>query len=199
MFEKIFKHRNIFIPAAVFIVALTVRLVYCSQIISTPLMHGMAADSGKYEQIALEMLQGVFTNNDILLFNPLYPSFLAAIYRVADHHNEAVIFIQALLDAISSIFIYYCTRIFFNRQAALIASAGYAFYGLAIFYTGLLLAPTLIIFFLLSSTALLLYARCHHLKPAVFFFRYSPWACCSLCAKHHYCTSRDTCLDRLFF
>ena len=169
MFEKIFKHRDIFIPAAVFVVAITVRLVYFSQIISTPLMHGMAADSGKYEQIALQMLQGVFTNNDFLFLNPLYPSFLAAIYSVVGHHNEAVIFIQALLDAISSIFVYYCTLIFFNRQAALTASAGYAFYGLAVFYTGLLLAPTLIIFSLLSSTALLLYATYHRLKLAVFF------------------------------
>ena len=95
MFEKIFKHRDIFIPAAVFVVAITVRLIYFSQIISTPLMHGMAADSGKYEQIALQMLQGVFTNNDFLFLNPLYPSFLAAIYSVVGHHNEAVIFIQA--------------------------------------------------------------------------------------------------------
>jgi len=69
---------------AIFILALVIRLVYLNQIISTPIFYGLAMDSDKYENYALEITKGNFTHKDSIYLNPLYPFFLALIYSYVD-------------------------------------------------------------------------------------------------------------------
>lgn len=142
----------------VFGVALGIRLIYFLQASKTPIAYGLAADSGKYEQIARQLIDGSFSNSDFLFLNPLYPCFLSLIYRIAGQQTMAVMAVQALVDTATCMLVYYCGRVIYGHLAALVGAALYALYGFAIFYTGLVLAPTLVIFFLIGAVALLLWA-----------------------------------------
>ena len=152
----------------VFILALFIRLVYLNQIISTPIFQGLAADAEKYESFALQILKGNLTHKDFLYLNPLYPFFLALIYLIFGHGNLSIVFIQGAIDSISCIIIYYIAATLFNKKVGIISAFIYACYGIAIFYTGILLAPTVAIFFTLLFIALLLAAE--EKRKAIIFF-----------------------------
>jgi len=143
----------------VFILALFIRLVYLNQVISTPIFQGLAVDTEKYENFALQIIKGNLTYKDSIYLNPLYPFFLALIYLIFGHSNLSVVIIQAILDSVSCILIYYIASLLFNKKVAIIAALIYACYGIAVFYTGILLAPTLVIFFTLLFIASLLVAQ----------------------------------------
>lgn len=66
----------------VFVIALSILLLYLNQIISTPVLHGLAADTEKYESFAFQILKGNLTYKDSIYLNPLYPFFLALIYLI---------------------------------------------------------------------------------------------------------------------
>ncbi|MBW1854712.1 MAG: glycosyltransferase family 39 protein, partial [Deltaproteobacteria bacterium] len=133
--------------------------VYLNQIISTPIFQGLAADAEKYESLALQILKGNLTHKDFLYLNPLYPFFLALIYLIFGHSQLAVVLIQTVVDSLSCILIYYIASMLFNKRAGIISALIYACYGIAIFYTGILLAPTVIIFFNLLFISSLLAAE----------------------------------------
>jgi len=143
----------------VFFLALFIRLLYLNQITSTPLFHGLAVDDEKYESFALQILKGNFTHKDFIYLNALYPFFLALIYLIFGHSNLSVVLIQGIIDSISCVVIYYIASILFNKKVGIIAALTYACYGIAIFYTGILLAPTVVIFFTLLFIASLLFAQ----------------------------------------
>ena len=152
----------------VFILALLIRLLYLNQVISTPILHGLAVDDEKYESFALQILEGNLTHKDSIYLNPLYPFFLALIYFIFGHSNLTVVFIQGIIDSISCILIYYIASMLFNKRVGIIAAFIYACYGIAIFYTGILLAPTVVIFFTLLFIASLLVAE--EKRQVIIFF-----------------------------
>jgi len=152
----------------VFILALFIRLLYLNQIISTPIFHGLAVDTEKYESFALQIIKGNLTQKDSIYLNPLYPFFLALIYLIFGHGNLSVIFIQGIMDSISCVIIYYIASLLFNKKVGIISALIYACYGIAIFYTGILLAPTVVIFFTLIFIASLLFAE--EKRQVIIFF-----------------------------
>ncbi|MBW2184659.1 MAG: tetratricopeptide repeat protein, partial [Deltaproteobacteria bacterium] len=119
---------------------------------------GLATDAEEYEGLALQILRGNLTLKDFIYLNPLYPFFLAFIYLIFGHNNLAVVLIQAVIDSLSCLLIYYIASTLFNKRLGIVAAFIYACYGIAIFYTGILLAPTLVIFFTLLFIASLLFA-----------------------------------------
>ena len=133
----------------VFILALSIRLLYLNQIISTPIFQGLALASEEYEVFALKILKGNLTHKDFIHLHPIYPFFLSFIYLIFGHSNLSVVIIQGIIDSISCILIYYIASRLFNKRVGIIAALTYACYGIAIFYTGILLAPTVINFFTL--------------------------------------------------
>ena len=145
--------------AGIFVLALFIRLLYLNQIISTPIFHGLVVDAEKYDSFALHILKGNLTHKDFIYLNPLYPFFLAFIYLIGGHSHFAVACIQALIDSISSVLIYFISSTLFNKKVGAIAALTYACYGLTIFYTGVILAPTLVIFLSLSLIVSLLAAQ----------------------------------------
>ena len=145
--------------AGIFLLALAIRLLYLSQVIHTPIFHGLVADAEKYDSLALYILKGNLTHKDFIYLNPLYPFFLASIYLTGGHSHFAVVFVQALIDSLSSMLIYFITSTLFNKKVGVIAAFTYALYGIAIFYTGILLAPTLVIFLTLLFIASLIFAE----------------------------------------
>jgi len=143
----------------VFLVALSLRVVYLSQIISTPLFHGLVPDSEQYQQLALRILKGDFTHREFIYLNPLYPFFLALGYLILGQNPILVAGVQALLDSLSCVLLFSITSTLFGRWAGSIAAFIYACYAIAIFYTGMLLAPAVVIFVMLLFIYLLITAE----------------------------------------
>ena len=152
----------------VFVLALFIRLVYLDQIIPTPLFHGLAVDSEKYDSFALQILKGNLTHKDFIYLNSLYPFFLALIYLMFGHSHFSVVLIQGIIDSLSCILIYSIASTLFNKKVGIIAALTYACYGIAIFYTGILLAPTVVIFLTLLFVASLLAAEGKRQLPIFF-------------------------------
>ncbi len=145
---------------AVFITALLLRSAYLSQLASTPLSDFFSADSEHYNRVALRILAGDIAFRESVYMNPVYPLFLAAVYSVFGADPAYVGIVQAVLDSLSCVLIYLiCLKAFKNKNLALLSSFIYAFYGMAIFYTGFLMRATLSVFINLALVWTLLIAK----------------------------------------
>lgn len=151
-----------------FVLAFSIRLIYLYQMMSTPIFHGLVADAVKFDSFSLQILKGNFTDKESIYLSPLYPLFLALIYRLFGYSHLAVVLIQAIIDSLSCLLIYYIASTLTNKKVGIIASFTYACYGIAIFYTGILLAPTLVIFLTLLFIASLIVAEKRGKAPTLF-------------------------------
>jgi hypothetical protein len=80
---------------------------------------------------------------------PLYPLFLRAVYSIFGGYNyRAVFVIQAIIGAITSLFVYLAACRLWNRRAGLIAALIYAIYPHFILYNVTTLTETLGLFFI---------------------------------------------------
>ncbi len=159
--------KSIHVPIGVFICALCIRLLYISQLKNTPIFSGLALDSTIYHNLGIMIANGHYTARDLIYFNPLYPFFIGFIYSLSGESQTSVLVAQAVLDALSCFLVYHIGLKTFNRRVALIASGVYTFYGIAIFYTGLLLAPSVVVFFSLLMVAFLLWSE-ERSKPMLY-------------------------------
>lgn len=170
--EKVTRRGNFFAHyypiTGIAILALSFRFFYLYQVIATPIFRGLAMDAEKYDLFALFLLEGNFTHNDFIYLNALYPFFLALIYLVAGHSLVVVLIVQAVMDSASCLLIYYIAATQVNRHVGILAALIYSCYGISIFYTGILLAPTVVIFLTLSCIALTIAAGVKR-KMALFF------------------------------
>ncbi len=142
--------------AGIFLLALLLRGAYLHQIAPTPLARFLAADTGNFDEFSRGILAGELFQPESIYFNPLYPFFLALVYRVSGPHPLAAMAVQALLDASVCLLLYgISVRALKSRTTGLIAAFIYSAYGLAVFYTGLLLGTTAAAF-LFTLTAFLL-------------------------------------------
>jgi tetratricopeptide (TPR) repeat protein len=156
------------IIAAIFLLALVLRLLFVSQVTSTPIFHGLAIDTAEYADIALQLMRGNLTPPNYIYLNSVYPFFLAMVYLILGSSPLPIIIIQAILDSISCALVYHLSGRVFNKHVATVAGIAYALYGIAIFYTGLQLATTVVIFLSLLMTSFLIFAK-ENKKMPVFF------------------------------
>ncbi|MBN1353461.1 MAG: glycosyltransferase family 39 protein [Candidatus Omnitrophica bacterium] len=98
---------------------------------------------------------------------PLYPYFLAVVFKLFGPGVQWVFAIQCLLGIVSNLLIYVITRRFFGTATALIAAAISLLYGPFMFYESVLLRATLITFTMLL-TAWLFTIAMDHKKPVYF-------------------------------
>ena len=120
------------ILAGIFLLSLVLRLIYLYQLKSTPIFGFFTVDSEYYDKFALKILAGNLTFKETIYLNPLYPFFLALIYRIFGHNFVAVGIIQAIIDSLSCIFLYLISiKIFKKKSIGLLASFIYAGYWMA--------------------------------------------------------------------
>ncbi|MGD0336053.1 MAG: glycosyltransferase family 39 protein [Candidatus Omnitrophota bacterium] len=132
---------------AILLVSLILRFACLIQLKSSHLSGFFVADAYPYDSLALEILKGNLFSRDFLYTYPVYPFFVSIVYYIFGHSLIAVGVIQILLDALTGILLYsICLKIFNKKSIALLAFFMYACYGLAILYTGFLVAVTLSIF-----------------------------------------------------
>jgi hypothetical protein len=136
------------LAATVVAAALIVRVLH---VLFTSRMNPLAADlqldAATYDRWARALAFGGNPGPTTLMQAPLYPWFLSVVYRVVGPSLTAVRFIQALLGTATCSLVIYGTRRFFESWlAAIVAGAATALYAPLIFYEGILVPATLIVF-----------------------------------------------------
>jgi len=112
-----------------------------------PLASDLQLDAATYDRWARALAFGGDTGPTTLMQAPLYPWLLSIIYRVFGPSPDVVRIVQALVGTASCGLIMLSARRFFKSNgAALIAGLLAALYAPLIFYEGLLLPATLIVF-----------------------------------------------------
>ena len=136
---------------AVLGIACVIRLAFVLLYPQLPVVNDAAA----YDQqgFSIAFSHGVLQGNDgpiPISKGPVYPIFLAVIYRIAGYHHTAARVVQALLSAWSVLLIYKLAQTVFPPGIALIASALAAIYPPFISYSGLLLTEIASVVLLLA-------------------------------------------------
>jgi tetratricopeptide (TPR) repeat protein len=142
---------------AVFIVATAVRLVYLAEYRGVPYYDRPFGDSSHYQRRAVEIVSGDLVGRQAyFLGSPLYPYFMAAIYRPFGVSFTLLRVIQILIGGATCVLIYLLARTMARAgpHQSFIAGLLAAGYGTLVFYDSTLLMTTLELF--LTSASLLL-------------------------------------------
>jgi hypothetical protein len=137
-----------FLAAMVVLVAAIVRVLH---VLFTarlnPLAHNLILDSAVYDRWAKAIVWGGELPATRLMQAPLYPWFLSLVYRVFGPNLTAVRSVQAVLGILACAFItIYARRLFRSSTAGIISGLLAALYLPSIFYEGVILPATLILF-----------------------------------------------------
>ncbi len=154
------EHRPYWLAGASTIVAaaFAIRILhlFCTERMN-PLAPFLQLDAATYDRWARALAFGGDPGPTTLMQAPLYPWFLAAIYKIFGPLPATARALQALLGTATAALIMYTTRrVFSSAAAALVAGALAALYAPLIFFEGLILPATLIVF--LNALALALFA-----------------------------------------
>lgn len=156
------RHRAWALAIVVFALALTVRLVNYWDMRDSPLLSDDAtlADARYYDFRAKSIAGGDIWGDEAFFLGPLYEYFLAIPYALtsqgipqpkwrlaqATYEPDAAIYTQCVLGALSCAMLGLISRRLFDAVAGWTTGLLAAFFGPAIFFDGLLMAPTLILF-----------------------------------------------------
>ena len=150
------QHRSIR-SIAIFLVALTIRLIHIWQIRRAPFFTILMGDSHGYDVWAQEIAKGDWIGHEVFYQAPLYPYFLGVIYSTLGRNLVAVRVCQAIIGSCSCVLLASAARRFFSPSAGIVAGLVLALYAPAIFFDGLLQKSVLDVFFV--CLALWLIAR----------------------------------------
>ena len=116
-------------------------------------------DAVSYDSIATNLIEGNGYRNskgEVPVLPPVYPTFLAATYKLTAHSFTVVRIAQAVLGAATCAVVYLIGRKAFNAATGLVAALLMAVYPWFIFYNRLLITETLsILLFSLAVLAML--------------------------------------------
>ncbi len=104
------------------------------------------SDSDFYYQRANEIAAGDIFNSKAFMRWPVYAYLLAFLFKLSATNIAFVYWLQFLLGVCSCLLLYFVARILFNQSVGFIAALFYAWYGLFVFYEGLLLYVTVSLF-----------------------------------------------------
>jgi tetratricopeptide (TPR) repeat protein len=130
----------------IFILAFALRFVYLSQLKNSPLFDTPVMDAEYHDQWAQAIVAEEDFTGGVFFRAPLYPYFLASVYRIFGHDYWIARMIQFLIGSLSCVLIYFLGKRIFNNRTAVIAGGMAAFYGVLIYFEGELLIPVLLVF-----------------------------------------------------
>ncbi len=154
--------------AIIFIVALIVRLIYAVQLSVTPFFAHPIVDAAFHDAWARDILDLGAGHEGVFFRAPLYPYFLALIYRLSDGSYFAPRLVQSFLGALTAALTYLTAFQLTKRRAAgWFAGLGAALYGMLVYFDGELLVETLFIPLLLGSIYTYARLRAHPRSSAL--------------------------------
>jgi tetratricopeptide (TPR) repeat protein len=124
--------------AAIFLVAVAVRLVNLWQIRHSPFFTVLMGDARGYDEWAQQIAHGDWLGHDVFYQAPLYPYFLGILYRVAGRDLLVVRLCQAVIGSLACVLLGLAGWRLFSKRTGLIAGMTLALYGPAIFFDGLI-------------------------------------------------------------
>src|SRR5437867_8414004 len=113
---------------AIFAIALVVRLVHVWQIRPAPFFSVLMGDSRGYDEWARRIAGGDWWGHEVFYQAPLYPYFLAVIYRVFGRNLLLVRIIQAIIGSGSCALVALAAERVFSRAAGVAAGLILAVY-----------------------------------------------------------------------
>jgi tetratricopeptide (TPR) repeat protein len=147
-----------FLLIAVFVVALGLRLVYLNELREAPFFHHPIGDSRIYHERALDIAAGDMVGREAYFHSsPLYPYFMALIYKVFGVNFTALRIIQLIIGSVTCVLIYLLTRRAApdSNAAPLAAGMAAALYGTLAFFDADLLMISLVLLFTCGAMLLL--------------------------------------------
>ena len=101
----------------VFVVALSLRLLVLSEYHDVPYYDRPFSDSEQYQQRALEIVAGdVLGHHESFLGSPIYPYFMAAVYKPFGVHFSLLRVLQILLGSLTCVLIYRLARALYKEN-----------------------------------------------------------------------------------
>ncbi len=152
----------------IIILAAGIRIFYWIQFQSTDLGSILLIDAEGYHLKALKLLTNGWLGDSAFYQAPLYPYFLAIIYKIFGPQTLIIQGIQIVLSIGTVWLIYKIGETLFNRKVAILGAGLCAVYGPFIFYSVLILKVTLSLFFSCLFILTLLWA-CDSSKSIVIF------------------------------
>ena len=137
----------------IWLLAFALRGLYIWQISDAPFFDLRIGDADAYHAWARRIAEGDWIGHDVFYQAPLYPYFLAVVYRILGDSVLIVRIVQAVVGATSCALLASAGMALFGRAGAL-AGLGLAIYPSAIFLDGLLEKSALVTFFMTAVLAL---------------------------------------------
>jgi tetratricopeptide (TPR) repeat protein len=130
-----------------FALALSLRLIYLHQISDSILFETLVGDGRSFDAWAQRLLSAG-DSPETFYQAPLYPYFLAGIYRIFGHDTYAVRVVQVVLGSGACVLLAGVVQGFFSsRRAGLIAGVLLAIYPLSIYFDGIVQKTSMAQFF----------------------------------------------------
>ncbi|MBN2185186.1 MAG: glycosyltransferase family 39 protein [Candidatus Krumholzibacteriota bacterium] len=134
------RNKNLLIGAAIFVLAITVRLIYLYEISKGELFGTPVIDSATYLDIAKNISSTGSLDPRIFWQSFIYPLYLASIISLFDGHLLIARIIQLIAGSVSAVLIYNLGKKLFDVRIGIIASVITALYGPLFFFEAELLA-----------------------------------------------------------
>lgn len=154
---------SIAIFAAIIIAAALVRVSCIAELSSSKMGEALSVDAKFYRNVASEIASGKNLPTGALTFNPLYPFFLAAVFKLFGESLLATRIVQSFLGLLTIVLVYFAGRRLVKGESketlradrvAALAAAMAVLFPIFVLYEAMILATTLEIFLLVSSFAL---------------------------------------------
>lgn len=137
--------------------ATLLRAIYLIEVSDTPFFLHLHTDPWMYDHWARQIVAGDWAGRQhpVFYLGPAYPYFLAVVYTLFGASPLAACVIQLILSVASVGLVYQLGRRIFGPACGLLAGLLMAGYPMLIFFSGLLLGATLIVFLDLLALVLL--------------------------------------------
>ncbi|MGQ9603691.1 MAG: tetratricopeptide repeat protein [bacterium] len=145
---------KIFAILSIFAVSLFLRLLYLYSFKNSPMFEELDLDARFYHLWAKRIAEGEFVGKDVFFMGPLYPYFLALIYRLFSPNLLIVRIIQSVLGSLTAVLVFSLASQCFDSLVGLLAGFMVAIYIPFIYYDNAILLPVLAT---LLNTAMLLF------------------------------------------
>jgi tetratricopeptide (TPR) repeat protein len=141
-------------PAAqflvVFLLAMVVRAAFFIEMRDSLFYQVLICDAWTYDQWAQRTAEGDWIGSEVFYQTPLYPYFLAVVYKIFGHSPWAVRIVQAVLGSLACAFLARAGSQFFDSRVGWVAGVAAALYAPALFFDGILQKASLD-FFLMAT------------------------------------------------
>ncbi len=140
--------RSVLIGLGIFVLALVLRLVHLHELVDTEFFdeRPFVTDARYYDMRAGEIAQGDLYGDAPAYLSPAYCNALGLLYTLPGLGLASAKLAQALLGALSALLIFMIGRRLFGDWAGTISGVLASTYGLFIYYSGVLLPATLLLF-----------------------------------------------------